>query len=94
MIPAPEALRIGLVDEVVPATRLLDRGRELAHTIATMAPLAIAGCLEAVDRSSDLDLEAALDVEAKIFGRLCGTQDKTEGTQAFLDKRPPVWTGR
>jgi len=94
MITAAEALRIGLIDEVVPAARLLDRGHELALAIATMAPLAVTGCLEAVDRGSDLDLDAALDVEAKIFGRLCGTEDKTEGTQAFLEKRPPVWTGR
>ncbi len=94
MIGATEALRIGLVDEVIPAARLLERGHELAHTITTMAPLAVAGCLEAVERGSDLSLEAALEVEAKIFGRLCGTADKAEGTQAFLDKRPPAWTGR
>ena len=94
MIGAAEALRIGLVDEVVPAARLLDRGHELAHSIVTMAPLAIAGCLEAVDRGSDLDLEAALNVEAHIFGRLCSTEDKAEGTRAFLEKRPPTWTGR
>ncbi len=94
MIGATEALRIGLVDEVIPAARLLERGHELAHTITTMATLAVAGCLEAVERGSDLSLEAALEVEAKIFGRLCGTADKAEGTQAFLDKRPPAWTGR
>lgn len=94
MIGAAEALRIGLVDEVVPAARLLQRGQELARTITTMAPLAVAGCLEAVERGSDLDLEAAFEVEAQIFGRLCGTADKAEGTQAFLEKRPPAWTGR
>ena len=94
MIVAAEALRIGLVDEVVPAARLMERGRELARNIASMAPLAIAACLEAVKRGSDLGLETALDVEAHIFGRLCGTDDKAEGTKAFLEKRPPVWTGR
>ena len=94
MIVAAEALRIGLVDEVVPAARLMERGRELARNIASMAPLAIAACLEAVKRGSDLGLETALDVEAHIFGRLCGTDDKAEGTKAFLEKRPAVWTGR
>jgi enoyl-CoA hydratase len=94
MIGAAEALRIGLVDEVVPAERLMARAEELARSIAGMAPLAVAGCMEAVRRGSELDLEDALKVEADIFGRLCGTADKREGTAAFLEKRPPVWTGR
>jgi enoyl-CoA hydratase len=94
IITAAEALRLGLVDEVVPAAQLLDRGHELARTIASMAPLAIAACLEAVERGSDLALEPAIEVEAEIFGRLCGTEDKAEGTKAFLEKRPPAWTGR
>jgi enoyl-CoA hydratase len=94
MIGAAEALRIGLVDEVVPADRLMARGRELAEAIVAMAPLAVAGCIEAVQRGSELGLEAALRVEAEIFGRLCGSADKGEGTAAFLEKRPAVWMGR
>lgn len=94
MIGAAEALRIGLVDEVVPAGRLMARGLELAQVIVTMAPLAVAGCMEAVQRGGELGLEAAMQLEAKIFGRLCGTADKAEGTAAFLEKRPPVWIGR
>jgi enoyl-CoA hydratase len=94
MIGAIEALRIGLVDEVVPAERLMARGEELAQAIAAVAPLAVAGCMEAVQRGSDLGIEAALAVEAEVFGRLCGTVDKAEGTRAFLDKRVPVWKGR
>jgi enoyl-CoA hydratase len=94
MIGAPEALRIGLVDEVVPADRLMQRAEEIARTIVSMAPLAIAGCMEAVRWGSALRLEAATDVEAEIFGRLCGTEDKAEGTKAFLEKRAPVWRGR
>lgn len=93
IIGAGEALRIGLVDEVVPAERLMERAEALARAIVGMAPLAIAGCMEAVQRGSELGLEAALDVEAEIFGRLCGTADKAEGTKAFLEKRTPVWTG-
>jgi enoyl-CoA hydratase len=94
MIGAPEALRIGLVDEVVPADRLMQRAEEIASTIVSMAPLAIAGCMEAVRWGRELRLEAATDVEAEIFGRLCGTEDKAEGTKAFLEKRAPVWRGR
>ncbi len=94
MIPAAEALRIGLVDEVVPADQLIPRGEALAKAIVAMAPLAVAGCIEAVRRGTALDLEAALKIEAEIFGRLCGSADKTEGTSAFLEKRPPVWIGR
>ncbi len=94
MIGAAEALRIGLVDEVVPAERLMERAEQIARTIVGMAPLAIAGCMEAVRWGSELGLTAATDVEAEIFGRLCGTADKAEGTKAFLEKRPPVWEGR
>jgi enoyl-CoA hydratase len=94
MIGAAEALRIRLVDEVVPATRLMARAEELARTIVGMAPLAIAACMEAVRWGNDLGLAAATDVEAEIFGRLCGTADKAEGTKAFLEKRAAVWAGR
>jgi enoyl-CoA hydratase len=93
-VEANEALRLGLVDEVVPASNLLIRGRELARSILAMAPLAVAGCLEAVYKGADQELEAALRLESRVFGRLCGTEDKTEGTQAFLEKRPPVWRGK
>jgi enoyl-CoA hydratase len=94
MVSAEEALRIGLVDEVVSADRLMARATELARTIAAVAPLAVAGCMEAVERGGELGLEDGLKIEAKIFGRLCGTADKAEGTAAFLAKRPPQWTGR
>jgi enoyl-CoA hydratase len=94
MITAFEALSIGLVDEVVPADQLMERGEQLARAIIAMAPLAVAGCLEAVERGSGLEIDSATEVEAEIFGRLCGTADKTEGTTAFLEKRPPLWTGQ
>jgi enoyl-CoA hydratase len=94
MIPAQEALRIGLVDEVVAPDRLLERGRELAQSILAMAPLAVSGCIEAVYKGAGLSLDAALRLETGIFGRLSGTADKAEGTRAFLEKRPPTWTGR
>lgn len=94
IIGAQEALRIGLVDEVLPAERLMERAEALARTMVDMAPLAIAGCMEAVRWGGELGLDAALDVEAEIFGRLCATEDKAEGTKAFLEKRTPAWSGR
>ncbi len=94
MIGAAEALRIGLVDEVVPAERLMERGEEIARAIVAMAPLAISGCLEAVRRGAEVGLEEGLAMEAEIFGRLCGTEDKAEGTAAFLEKRVANWVGR
>lgn len=94
MISAAEALRIGLVDEVVAPEQLAERGQALAKTIASLAPLAVIGCMEAVRRGSHLRHHTAMEAEAEIFGRLCATEDKAEGTAAFLEKRPAVWTGR
>ena len=94
MIGAAEALRIGLVDEVIPAEKLMERAEALAKTIVGMAPLAVAGCMEAVRWGSGLGLDAAMEMEAEVFGRVCGTADKAEGTRAFLEKRPAVWVGR
>jgi len=94
MVDAAEALRIGLVDEVVPAEKLMERATELARLIAGMPPLAVAAAIEAVGQGADLPLDEALALEATIFGRLCGTDDKREGTQAFLEKRTAIWVGR
>ena len=94
IIDAPEALRIGLVDEVVPAPELMTRAEALALEIAANAPLAIAATLQAVNEGLDLPLDLAILREADRFGALCGTADKAEGTSAFLEKRAPVWRGR
>jgi len=93
IISASEALRIGLVDEVVPAAELMARAEALALEIAANAPLAVERTLLAVDSGLDLSLEDALAEEARHFGQTCASQDKAEGTAAFLLKRPPVWTG-
>ena len=94
IVDAPEALRLGLVDDVAPAAELLVRARALADTIASMAPLAVAGVLEAVERGEGQSLPESLHAEAEIFGRLCATADKQEGLTAFLAKRPAVWQNR
>lgn len=93
MLSAADALRVGLVNEVVAPDQLLTRAEAIARTIAGMAPLAVRYCLEAVDRGYDLSLEEALSLEAALFGLCCGTADKAEGTAAFLSKRAPVWGG-
>ncbi|HWG18255.1 MAG TPA: enoyl-CoA hydratase-related protein [Acidobacteriaceae bacterium] len=92
-IDAHEALRIGLVDEVVPSEHLDLRVMELARTIAAQPPLAVAAILEAVNRGADLPLEEAIALEGSLFARLCATDDMREGTRAFLEKRGPHFTG-
>lgn len=94
MISAKEALRIGLVNEVVPPERLLPRAEEIARAIAANAPIAVQQTLEAVHRGYDQSLQDGLFLEASLFGLCCGTEDKAEGTRAFLAKRPAVWQGR
>jgi enoyl-CoA hydratase len=93
IISAQEALRIGLVDEVVPAGELWSRAEALANEIAKNAPIALEKTLAAVDAGLDIPLDAALAQEARFFGACCATNDKDEGTSAFLAKRPPVWKG-
>ena len=94
IVDAAEALRLGLVDEVVPAGELMERARTMAEAMAAMAPLAVAGLLEAVGRGEGMELNRALAVEAEVFGRLCGSADKREGLTAFLEKRAAAWHGR
>jgi enoyl-CoA hydratase len=94
MVTAAGALSLGLVEEVVPADQLMPRARQLAETIASMAPLAIAHCIAAVNEGADLTLDRALAQEAARFGLCCATADKAEGTAAFLAKRPPTWSGK
>ena len=94
LISAAEALRIGLVDEVVGPAGLLPRAQALALQIAALAPLAVAASIEAVQRGASVPLDQALAMEARIFGRLSNTADKREGVAAFLEKRPPTFTGR
>lgn len=93
-VDAAEALRVGLLDEVVPASELMTRARAVAETIAAMAPLAIPAVLQAVERGEGLAVEDAMRVEAEIFGELCGTADKREGLAAFIEKRPARWSGK
>ena len=94
MIDAQEAYRIGLVNRVVPADRLLAETEALARTILEQAPLAVRLVLEAVDAGLDLTVDEALLLEANHFGLLSSTADMREGTAAFLAKRKPRFEGR
>jgi enoyl-CoA hydratase len=91
---AAEALRVGLVDEVVEPDQLMARAEQIAQTIAGMAPLAIRDSIRAVNAGYDLPLASGLELEASLFGLSCSTSDKTEGTQAFLEKRAAKWDGK
>jgi enoyl-CoA hydratase len=93
MIDAQEALRIGLVNRVVPADQLLPECEQILATILENGPLAVRACLEAVDAGLDVGLDEALLLEANLFGLLSGTADMREGTTAFLAKRPPRFSG-
>jgi enoyl-CoA hydratase len=93
-ISAAEALRLGLVDEVVEPDQLLSRAEQIAQTIAGMAPLAIRESIHAVNCGYDLPLAGGLELEASLFGLACSTSDKAEGTRAFLEKRSPNWSGK
>ena len=93
MIDAQEAYRIGLVNRVVPGAELIGAATTMLTTILANGPLAVAHCIEVVDRGYDITLEEALTLEATAFGLLAATEDKREGTRAFLEKRAPGFTG-
>jgi enoyl-CoA hydratase len=93
MIDAQTALRIGLVERVVPQDELLPAAKKLAGTIAQKAPLAIEACKRAINGGAHLPIADALELEALEFGTLVNTKDFKEGTGAFLEKRKPDWSG-
>ncbi len=93
-VDADEALRIGLVTEVVPAATLHERAMALAQELAAGPPVAMRAIVECVRRAGDLGRADGLDYERRLFGIVCGTQDKAEGVNAWLEKRPARFTGR
>ena len=94
MISAQEAYRIGLVNEVVPAADLLTRAEAILRKIASNAPMAVKFALTAVNRGLETSQDEGLLLEASYFGLCAGTEDKKEGTSAFLEKRAPQFSGR
>jgi len=94
IIDAEEAYRIGLVNRVVHAAELLGAAQLMLKQMLANAPLALALCIEAVDKGSNMSLDEGLTLEVNHFGLLSSTEDMHEGTAAFLEKRPAVFKGR
>jgi enoyl-CoA hydratase/carnithine racemase len=94
MITAQEAHRIGLVNEVTASADLIPRAEAIAAKIIANAPLAVQYAMEAVNKGMEMTLAQGLDLEATLFGVCCATEDKKEGTSAFLEKRPAKFKGK
>jgi len=94
MIRAQEAYRIGLVNEIVPAADLIGRAEAILNKIAANAPIAIKFALEAANKGLETSQGEGLLLEASYFGLCAATEDKKEGTTAFLEKRTPQFQGR
>jgi enoyl-CoA hydratase/carnithine racemase len=94
IISASEAYRIGLVNEVVPGAELIPRAEAVLREIFANAPLAIKYSIEAVNKGLDTTQAEGFALEASFFGLCAGTEDKREGTRAFLEKRAPQFQGR
>jgi enoyl-CoA hydratase/carnithine racemase len=93
MISAQEAYRIGLVNEVVPAANLITRAEAILKKIASNAPIAVKFALEAANKGMETNQSEGLLLEASYFGLCAATDDKKEGTTAFLEKRAPQFHG-
>ena len=93
-ITADEALRLGLVNRVVPPELCLTEALRLAEKVASKPPIAVRLAKEAVNRSQELGLSDGVAYERRLFYFLFGTDDQKEGMAAFLGKRQPEWRGR
>lgn len=93
-VAADEALRIGLVNAVVPHAELLGRAREVAAKIASKGRLAVAQCKRVLFAGADVPLDVANALETQGFAMLFGTADRAEGMKAFLEKRKAAFSGR
>jgi len=93
-ISAEEAYRIGLVNHVYPADQLMEETRKLAQRIIKNAPRSVELSKYVIDQGLQMNIDTALRVEADAFGMCCATEDKNEGTEAFLQKRKPVYKGK
>jgi enoyl-CoA hydratase len=94
LVPAEQALAMGLLNRIVPRDELLDAALAMARRITVNAPLAVQATKESVLRGLALDYEDALELENELAGKVFRSDDAKEGPRAFAEKRPPVWTGR
>ena len=93
-VKAAEAKEIGLVNQVVPADALLDAAKDMMNAITGKAPIAIRYSKVAINRGMDVDLRAGLELEKDLAALTFGTEEKQEGMDAFLAKRPAVFKNR
>ena len=93
-IDAQEAYRIGLVNKVVPPEQLMSTAKEWAEVILQTGPLGVRAAKEAMIRGSNMTLEDGLRLEYSLFDYLLGTEDFTEGTTAFVEKRKPAYKAK
>jgi enoyl-CoA hydratase/carnithine racemase len=94
IIDAAEAYRIGLVDELVPNATLIERAEAVLMKIIANAPLSLKYALEAVNKGMETSVAEGLLIEASLFAVCASTDDKKEGTSAFLEKRAPKFQGK
>ena len=94
IIDAAEAYRIGLVDELVPGASLIERAEAILKKIVANAPLSVKYALEAVNKGLETSVAEGLLIEASLFAVCASTDDKKEGTSAFLEKRAPKFHGK
>jgi enoyl-CoA hydratase len=94
IINVQEAYRIGLVNEVVPLANLIPRAEAILNQINSNAPLGVKFSIDAVNKGLDAGVSEGLLIEASLFGICAGSEDKKEGTSAFLAKRAPKFQGR
>jgi enoyl-CoA hydratase len=94
LVPASQALDIGLLNRIVPNDALLDEALAMARRITVNAPLAVQATKESVLRGMALSFEDALALEDELAGQVFQSEDAKEGPRAFAEKRPPVWSGR
>jgi enoyl-CoA hydratase len=94
IIDATEAYRIGLVDELVPDADVIERAESVLKKIIANAPLSVKYALSAVNKGLETSVAEGLVIEASLFAVCASTDDKKEGTSAFLEKRAPKFQGR
>ncbi len=94
IIDSQEAFRIGLVNKITTKENLITTAEDLLNTILQKGPYAIQMIIFAVNDGSDKKLSSALNEEANLFGKACATDDMREGTNAFIEKRKPNFSGK